>query len=486
MAALAFLGFLLLFVGWYAWHRSTKLHPDVRSIPGSSLHSLLTTALGGALTAGKEIVQLRKQVVAGAAAAKGAEPVTVADERSNGILAAQPYGAGIGLVTEEGVSAGTVPVLRTAGDTVIFIDPLDATQEYTEDLTQYVSVQMCVTQCGRVLGSLLHFPFTGRTMVYRRGAETVTISSSGDDAVAALLADTHDAARAKSEMMPCPCVVAGSIGGSDGSSAGGAVLRPGSAPASGSDAEAAAATALKASVDASLARAAALTDAERYAALRAALPAPIADNGGVLRVVVTRSHLRDEVRSETGSLSLRSAIELLSAALPNMRLTRAGGAGYKLAGVLTGEFDAYIHDGPIRQWDVCAGGAMVAGFGGAVSDWTGEEHNFCVPPPASDSSSASSAASASGSASGGRAAAAAAVDAAPPAAGDATGSGRALSSKGGKSKGKGGKASFAVRGILAAREAETHAFLLRVIRGEFGGPPAADAAAAAGSTEAAK
>lgn len=481
MAAFALLGSLLVFVGWYAWHRSTKLHPDVRSIAGSSLHSLLTTALGGALTAGKEIVQLRKQVVAGAAAAKGAEPVTVADERSNGILASQPYGAGIGLVTEEGVSAGTVPVLRTAGDTVIFIDPLDATQEYTEDLTQYVSVQMCVTQCGRVLGSLLHFPFTGRTMVYRRGAENmpggpVTVSSSGEDAVAALLADTDAAARTMSHIMACPCVVAGSIGGADGSG-GGAVLRPGSAPASGSDAEAAAATALKASVDAALARAGALTDAERYAALRAALPASIADNGGVLRVVVTRSHLRDEVRSETGSLSLRSAIELLSAALPNMRLTRAGGAGYKLAGVLTGEFDAYIHDGPIRQWDVCAGGAMVAGAGGAVSDWTGEEHNFCVPPPESGSVISAGAA---GSASGARAAAEVAADAA----GDAAAA-RSLSSKGSKSSKK-GKASFAVRGILAARDAETHGFLLRVIRGEFGGPPAADAAAAAASTEAAK
>jgi 3'-phosphoadenosine 5'-phosphosulfate (PAPS) 3'-phosphatase len=410
----------VLFVLWFFRYSATKPHPNMFVVPGARLHEIVSVTLDGAVTAGREIVDLRQRVTQGKLAELGTEPVTIADERSNAILAAMELG-GLAVVSEEGVSSGLIPVLHTEADPVLFVDPLDATQEYTEDLTQYVSLQMCVTQCGHVLASVLHFPFTGHTMLYRRGAPDgeVSLHNTAAEARAALQDAAAAAAMTKPALLTCACH-------QPSERLAGARI----AVAPHADA-ASAAAAMRTAVDADLHRAAARTASSRAAALQRALPQSVADAGGALRLVITRSHLRNESRSETGTLSLRSAVEALQAMLPNTRLVRAGGAGYKLAGVLTGEFDAYIHDGPIRQWDVCAGGALLKAAGGTVTDWVGEEHTYCLPERESD--------------------------------GGTRGAGATV--LGGK---KPKKASFAVRGLVATRDPALHDFLLRVIRGEFG------------------
>jgi hypothetical protein len=96
----------------------------------------IEAAVAFAARAGEEIVRLKDSV---AEAQNGKEPVTIADETSHNILMQMPLGQ-TAIISEEGVSPGSV--VRDT-EVALFVDPLDATQEYTEGLTQYVSIQIC-------------------------------------------------------------------------------------------------------------------------------------------------------------------------------------------------------------------------------------------------------------------------------------------------------------------------------------------------------
>jgi 3'-phosphoadenosine 5'-phosphosulfate (PAPS) 3'-phosphatase len=419
---------LLTFLFWYGRHVATR--PSLKvvgALTGKQLHFLTLAALESTVDAGKEIVDLRRQVVkdsVDAGVGKDKEAVTVADERSSAILAAMNVGD-VAIITEETVETGAIPSLQTQADPVIFVDPLDATQEYSEDLAQYVSVQVCVTQCGHTLASILHFPFSKRTFLYRKGAldGEVQMHPNPDAALSAMKEAEGSIDLIRPSKLQCACKQP-----SLESIASGATIEK------SDENTATSATALQKATDANLAAYKALSQDDKAKKFRAALPKSILESSnGALRLVITRSHLRNETRSETGTLSLSSAVKLLQQRMPQgkISITKAGGAGYKLAGVLTGEYDGYFHEGPIRQWDVCAGGALLNGAGGKVTDWTGEDHTFCLPPVAASEASSADAS---------------------------------------KSSNKKKKSGFAVKGLVAAKHHDVHSFLLRVVKGEFGMP----------------
>ena len=81
-------------------------------------------------------------------------PVTDADMASHAILTQGSFMTPI--VSEESPE-------RSADDIITWVDPLDATKEYTEGLTHYVSIMACLTNEGKPVAGIVHFPFTNET-----------------------------------------------------------------------------------------------------------------------------------------------------------------------------------------------------------------------------------------------------------------------------------------------------------------------------------
>lgn len=178
-------------------------------------------------------------------------------------------------------------------DVVVWIDPLDATKEFTQGLEEYVTVMACIVISGIPVGGIVHFPFQRRTM-------------------------WAWAAASKQE--------------------GGGVRNftlPGGSP------------------------------------WPQALHEDTWSSNGA-RIIVSRSHAGSvETDARNAGVKVRA-------------VTPAGGSGYKVAEVLTGAQDVYMHSTIIKKWDICAGDALLraeagsaAGeWEGGIRDWHGEEVRY--------------------------------------------------------------------------------------------------------------
>ena len=246
------------------------------------------------------------------------DPLTKADLESHDILTRYIHGAfpDVTLISEEKAHAnnpqGPLPAVPAADiaqvakslsslradavdhdDVVVWIDPLDATKEFTQGLEQFVTVMACIAVGGVPVGGVVHFPFQRRTMWAWAEA---------------------------------------------GSAAGGGVqnftLPGGQAWPQSKDTE----------------------DWSMQGA----------------RIIVSRSHA-GSVESD----ARKAGVEVKA-------VTPAGGAGYKIAEVLSGKQDVYMHSTIIKKWDICAGDALLraaansAGseWEGGIRDWHGQEVRY--------------------------------------------------------------------------------------------------------------
>ncbi|CAD7090205.1 unnamed protein product [Hermetia illucens] len=182
-------GFTLLYFYHLFSDRSGSAYGQARNANEVNLRKLLIGAIQAAQKGGVEIVEVSKSMLLnkkskGKTKEGADDPVTDADARShcvmkNGlhrifprleIISEEDKGTGCGDTAHFNLDPtvlhenAVIPdeVVETS-DVTVWIDPLDATQEYTEKLYQYVTTMVCVAIRGKPVIGVVHNPFTMKT-----------------------------------------------------------------------------------------------------------------------------------------------------------------------------------------------------------------------------------------------------------------------------------------------------------------------------------
>jgi len=162
----------------YHWEVEMKESPKLK------LREVMSAMLDVAIRGGQEVVRVRQQNDIGERSKgktrEGNNPVTEGDMASHrvmyyGLKRAFPDLTVVSEEREEHDSWVAMPNLNieefhVIGEEVredrltIWLDPLDATQEYTEGLTQYVTVMAGLAVDGIPFGGVIHKPFSNETI----------------------------------------------------------------------------------------------------------------------------------------------------------------------------------------------------------------------------------------------------------------------------------------------------------------------------------
>jgi len=230
----------------------------------------------------------------------------------------------------------------------LFVDPLDATLEYSEGLTEFVSVSACITRCGRPIAGIVYFPFSKR-VYWSRASSDVHVNFDAQTAVSS------------ERSIPSDWEVEGKLSESSGID-----------------------------VDSKLCCERGKSDQRASLFDRGSVSGKLEaieewDRG--LRVIGSRSR-------KSKNASLANVKDLIDSLVEQRRNEQksggqvldatyltAGGAAYKLIELVEGRADAYLHPNKIRKWDLCASEVLLKSKGGQISSWGGNEVDYCVYEP---------------------------------------------------------------------------------------------------------
>lgn len=93
--------------------------------------------------------------------------------------------------------------------------------------------------------------------------------------------------------------------------------------------------------------------------------------GARLRVVTSRSHTPEWVKAFAGSLG-------------DAELVPCGSVGFKVAMLLFGKADIYVHDKGLKEWDTCAPEVIARAAGWSVGRIDGSAQRYNQPNPRND------------------------------------------------------------------------------------------------------
>ncbi|CBY32163.1 unnamed protein product [Oikopleura dioica] len=178
---------VFVFSFWLLLHWIHPKHQKISDHETISMKELLAAAIDIAEEGGRELVRIKKSGRLKTSEKTGKNDlVTAGDHASHDIMYYGLKGAfpGLAVISEEEDApqnpSGSVFLPKLTNkklerilvsdellpieDLTVWIDPLDATKEYTEGLTEYVTTMVGFAVDGEAVGGVVHFPFTGETV----------------------------------------------------------------------------------------------------------------------------------------------------------------------------------------------------------------------------------------------------------------------------------------------------------------------------------